>query len=74
MLAMYGIGNDEKLFIHVMVHKQSRIFGNLVFRGGLVELQCRECLRWHKITIMDKKAELTPHEGPPELEEQGEAA
>lgn len=51
LLAMCGIDKDKRLYVHVKVYKQNRIFAEIFHRGGVVELKCRECLRWHRITI-----------------------
>lgn len=52
MLAKYG-RNSGGLFVHVRIHKQSKIYGEFVFTSGTVRIRCRECLRWHKIRISD---------------------
>jgi len=57
LLATYGI-KDGKLFVHVKIWKARRIFGELVIEGGIVKLRCRDCLRWHKIRLVQDKAVL----------------
>lgn len=52
MLAMYGVDDDNKLYVHVRIYKQQRIYGEVVVREGRVSLHCRECLRWHTVKII----------------------
>lgn len=59
-LATYGIDEDGELFIHIKIWKQKKIYGNVVIKGGEVNMQCRECLRWHKVRIIGQQASLTP--------------
>lgn len=59
LLATYGIDKDGRLFVHVKVYKQSRLFGEVVAYGD-VKLRCRECLRWHQVKF--------PPNGSPRLE------
>lgn len=54
LLAMYGVGPDGRAYLHIRVYKQHRVFGEMVCRGGQVDLMCRECVRWHRITIRDR--------------------
>lgn len=58
LLATYGVEPGGKLFIHVRVYKQRRIYGEIIITGGDVRLHCRECLRWHTVTIKQQNAEL----------------
>lgn len=51
MLATYGIDEHGKLYVHVKVYKQNRIFGEVFVTDGTVRLHCRECLRWHKVVM-----------------------
>lgn len=67
LLATYGVDRRGKLFVHVKIYKQSRIFGEFVVEGGIVKLRCRNCQRWHRISIGGYSAELTPTQSP-ELE------
>lgn len=59
LLATYGIDNKGKLFLHVKIYKQSRIFGEFVVEGGVVRLRCRNCLRWHVVVIREQEAVLS---------------
>lgn len=53
LLAVYGVGNDKRPFIHVKIYKQGRIYGELVLKGGEVNIKCRECYRWYIVYIQD---------------------
>lgn len=58
LLATYGVDSKGKLFLHIKIWKQRRIFGELVIEGGRVKLRCRECLRWHVVRIKQNIASL----------------
>lgn len=64
MLAMYGIGEDRKPYVHVRVFKQHRVYADVLVREGEIQLICRECFRWHRITFV-------PRTGRPVLTETG---
>lgn len=51
LLATYGVDEDDRLYIHVKIFKQRRIFGEVLVTEGTVSLHCRECLRWHTVRI-----------------------
>lgn len=51
LLATYGVNKDGKLYVHVKVYKQRRVYGEVLVTEGKVQLHCRECLRWHTVTI-----------------------
>jgi len=53
MLAKYGVDGDGKLYVHVKVYKQRRVYSESFITGGTVKLLCRECLRWHRVVIRD---------------------
>lgn len=50
-MAVYGVDNQGRPYIHQKVYKQRRIFGETVFRDGIVSIRCRECLRWTKVRL-----------------------
>ena len=58
LLATYGTDKRSRLYVHVKVYKQGRIFGEVVVTGGTVRIHCRECLRWHTVVIADNRARL----------------
>lgn len=69
LLAVYGIDSDGQPFIHVKIYKQHRIFGEFVFKGGVAKIFCRECVRWHVITIRPNvRPRLIETQKPVELE------
>jgi hypothetical protein len=49
---MYGLDRKGRLFVHIKVFKQNRVYGEMLVHGGEVKIRCRECLRWHNITIL----------------------
>jgi hypothetical protein len=51
LLATFGIDEKGKLYVHVKIYKQQRIFGEVLIVEGVVKLHCRECLRWHKVVM-----------------------
>lgn len=52
LLAVYGVDEKRKLYVHVRIYKQRRLYGEVLVTEGKVEIHCRECFRWHKITII----------------------
>lgn len=58
LLATYGIDSKGKLFLHIKIWKARRIYGELVIEGGSVKIRCRDCLRWHKIRVVQRRAIL----------------
>ena len=50
MLAKYGM-RDGKPFVHIRIYKQQRVFGEMILDSGTIRILCRDCFRWHKITI-----------------------
>jgi hypothetical protein len=48
---MYGVDERGKLFVHIRIYKQRRIYGEVLVTEGKVQLFCRECLRWHTVVI-----------------------
>ncbi len=68
LLATYGLTFDGKLYVHVKIFKQRRIYGEIVVTEGKVKLHCRECLRWHTVSLRQPgKAELTEDLEPPPM-------
>lgn len=64
LLATYGLDSEGKLFVHVKIFKQNRIYGELVMEGGPVRLKCRNCLRWHRIVFSPHSAQLREDQAP----------
>lgn len=68
LLAVYGLDAAGNLYVHVMVYKQDRIFGNLVVRGGPLDIQCRECMRWHVVNFMPGAPTIRETQAPVEVD------
>lgn len=64
LLATYGVDSRGKLFVHVKIFKQNRIYGELVFEGGTVKIRCRNCLRWHRVVFGKQSALLSEDQAP----------
>ncbi len=65
MLARYG--NDKgKLYIHVRVYKQERVFAEVLVTDGIVKLRCRDCFRWHTVKIVQPNRVTLEESTPPE--------
>lgn len=71
LLATYGVDETGRLYVHVKIYKQRRIFGEVLVTDGIVKLHCRECLRWHTVIIKPRlgKAELVEDLQPPHIED-----
>jgi hypothetical protein len=66
LLAVYGVDEKGKLYVHVRVYKQARLYGEVLVTDGTVKLRCRECLRWHTVVIVQPgKAKLEETVSPP---------
>lgn len=52
LLAMYGLDERGRTYLHIKVYKQDRIYGEAVFYGGEVKIRCRECFRWQTIVFV----------------------
>lgn len=56
LLATFGRDAQGKLFIHMKVYKQSRVYGEIfVSADAEVKIRCRECLRLQKIKIISDR-------------------
>lgn len=66
LLATYGVDKKGKLFVHVKIFKQSRVYGEFVFESGVVKMRCRNCFRWHRVVFNERSAALTEDQSPPE--------
>lgn len=51
LLGLAGRDEEGKLFVHVRVFKQKRLYADVVIHEGRVSLCCRECFRWHEVII-----------------------
>lgn len=64
LLATYGVDTHGKLFVHVKIYKQNRIYGELIFQDGVVKIRCRNCLRWHRVNFRTNTVTLSEDEAP----------
>lgn len=64
LLGNFGIDSKGKLYVHVKVYKQNRIYGELVFQSGVVKIRCRNCLRWHRVVFKEQTAILAEDQAP----------
>lgn len=53
LLALYGVDERGRLYLHQRVYKAGRVFGESFHYGGIVQLLCRECYRWNEVVIQD---------------------
>lgn len=68
LLAMCGVDARGKVYVHVKVYKQHRVFAEIIAYDGEVKLNCRECYRWHTIRFKaNNKAELQETAEPAEV-------
>lgn len=74
LLAVYGLDERRKLYLHVKIYKQSRIYGEVVVTGGTVRIHCRECLRWHRVVLRTPVTPALQEVRPPEVVESAEEA
>jgi hypothetical protein len=64
LLALAGRDTRGNPYVHMKVYKSRKLYGEMVATSGTVMLHCRECFRWHRITIKNdvRVAETTmPH-------------
>lgn len=64
LLATYGVDSKGKLFVHVKIFKQNRIYGEFVCEEGTVKIRCRNCLRWHRVIFRPRAVSLSETEAP----------
>ena len=61
---MYGINSDGKVYIHIKIYKQGRVFGETYHVDGTVLMRCRNCMRWHRVRIVNAVPKLEETETP----------
>ena len=52
LLAKCGTDEWGNPWVHVKVWKGSRLYTEIVVTSGIVQVKCRECLRWYRIRIV----------------------
>lgn len=59
LLAKYGRDAKGELFLHIKVFKQTRLYAEVVIGANAeVQVTCRECLRKHKVKIIQGTPQL----------------
>ena len=56
LLAIIKRDANGKPLVHIKIYKARRIFGEIIFVLGEMEVRCRDCRRWHKIRIIRDNA------------------
>lgn len=51
LLGLCGRDADGQPFVWVKIFKQGRVFGEIVTSDGVTRIRCRDCLRWHVVTV-----------------------
>jgi hypothetical protein len=65
---MYGVDDRGRVYVHVKVYKQRRVYAEVLVHEGDVKISCRECVRWHRIIFKkDDKAVLEETQAPVEI-------
>lgn len=49
---------NGKPYVHIKSYKQNRVFAEVELTMGTMRFKCRECLRWHEVSIVRDKAEV----------------
>lgn len=68
LLAVFGLDDKGKVYVHIKVYKNRRIFGEVVIHSGDVEIRCRECFRWYRLIIRNNQPSLVETEQPEAIE------
>lgn len=66
-LAEWGVTEDGEAYLHVRIFKQGRVFGEIVVTQGVMDLCCRECLRWTNVTVGRASVDVAPNNTPPKV-------
>lgn len=66
LLATYGVDEQGKLYVHIKIYKQSRVYGEVVVTGGPLRIRCRNCLRWHGVVFRTTGTVALEESQPPE--------
>jgi hypothetical protein len=69
LLGVGGRDANGKPYLHVKIFKQHRVYGEIIADSGTVRVRCRECLRWHRITIRVERLEMVEQPLPASLVE-----
>lgn len=66
LLAFYGIDDRGRVFVHVKVYKQNRIYGETLHYDGEIHIRCRECFRWHRVIFTKQSGAFLREDDTPE--------
>lgn len=67
LLAVCGRSEDGEPYVWIKVFKQGRIYGEVVIISGEFQMRCRECKRWHRVTIRRERVDFQERELPPSI-------
>lgn len=51
---------DSYWVFHIKVHKQKRLYAELMVEEGVIRLRCRACERWFRLTVKREKNLKSP--------------
>lgn len=61
---MYGVEASGKIYIHIKIYKQGRVYGETYHTDGTVQIRCRNCMRWHVVRIVNSTVQLEEAQPP----------
>lgn len=67
LLARVGRDDDGTAFAHIKIFKAGKVYGEVVLEHGRLKLRCRECGRWHSLTLRRVAVNFVPDERPSAL-------
>ncbi len=55
LLAIYGIDERNRAYVHAKAWKQQRLIQEVLLYGprALIYIHCRDCLRWTRVNLID---------------------
>ena len=57
LLLKYGV-DDGQVYVWLRVFKGNQVYGEIVVYGGAVRVHCRSCLRWFRVDIRRRVADV----------------
>lgn len=67
LLARAGRDDDGSTFAHIKIFKAGKVYGEVVLEHGCLKLRCRECGRWHSLTLRRVAVDFEPDKRPTAL-------
>lgn len=64
LLAIVGIDQEGKGYVHVKAYKRQELITEVVVTDGVAHIRCRECLRFHTIRIVKSTVSRTDEKLP----------